>query len=147
MSTDRPDLPTFNGRDVREHATDAAEAIRAINHITGWPAGLTYPQDAYTVLNRMARAVAMLPQALHQLDGWISQWQAAGHIGIDRGTPYAGNSQAAVLAALSALDEAAPLAAHLYAALDNAVQPMAAAHWTGPDPYIEIVDDRDPGHP
>ena len=59
MSTDRPDLPTFDGRDVREHAIAADEAIRAINHITGWSHGMTYPSDAYTAVSNLD--IARLP--------------------------------------------------------------------------------------
>jgi hypothetical protein len=44
----------FDGRSATEHAEAAAEAIRAINHITGWPTVLTYPSAAYCVLGQLA---------------------------------------------------------------------------------------------
>ncbi|HEY3718414.1 MAG TPA: hypothetical protein VGL39_28150 [Jatrophihabitantaceae bacterium] len=143
MSDDRPDLPTFDGRDVREHAAAAAEAVRAINHITGWPHGMTYPSDAYSVLSRLAAVAAMLRQAFGQIDRQLAAWHAAGHVGIDRGTPFAGNPSGALATVTAALDEAAAGAEHLYVGLDHAGQTLSAAHWTGPDPYVEIVDDRD----
>jgi hypothetical protein len=131
MSTDRPDLPTFDGRDVREHANSAAAAVRAINHITGWPHGMTYPSDAYTVLGRLASVAAMVPQAVGQIDHTVTGWHAAGHIGIDRGQPFAANPGEAVVAAASALARASDRAAELYEALDTATQALAYAHWTG----------------
>jgi hypothetical protein len=143
MSTDRPDLPTFDGRDVREHAIDADESIRAINHITGWPHGMTYPSDAYTVISNLAALAAKLPQAFRQIDHTLHRWNAAGHVGIDRGRTYEGNPGGAVAETSRALAEAGNSAAELYTALDEAVQLLAGAHWTGPDPYVEIVDDRD----
>jgi hypothetical protein len=143
MSNDRPDLPTFDGRDVREHASAAAEAVRAINHITGWPHGMTYPSDAYSVTSRLASVAAMMPQACRQIDRQLAKWHAAGHIGIDRGQPFAGNPDGAVAVVAEAFDKAAARAEHLCVALDRAVQVLAAAHWTGPDRYVEIVDDRE----
>ncbi len=143
MSTDRPDLPSFDGRDVREHASDADEAIRALNHITGWPHGMTYPSDAYSVTSNLAALAAKLPQAVRQIDRTLRRWNDAGHVGTDRGTPYAGNPDGAVAIVAAAFDEAALAAGQLHLALDQAVQVLAAAHWTGPDPYVEILDGRD----
>lgn len=143
MSTDRPDLPTFDGHDVREHAQAVAESIRAINHITGWPHGMTYPSDAYSVLSRLAAVAAMLPQALGQIERTLTRWHEAGHLGIDPSTKFADQPDAAVATTNAALYLACDAASHhLYPALDTATQILAAAHWTGPDPYVEIVDDR-----
>jgi hypothetical protein len=144
MSTDRPDLPTFDGRDVREHASAAAEAIRAINHITGWPRGMTYPSDAYSVVSRLTTVAAMLPQAFRQIDSWITEWHAAGRIGIDRGQLFADDQGEVVAVAVFALAKAGEWANALHGALDTAANVLSAAHWTGPDPYIAIVDDRGP---
>lgn len=143
MSIDRPDLPAFDGRDVREHASDADEAVRAICHITGWPHGMTYPSDAYTVISNLAALAAKLPQAFRQIDHTLHRWNAASHVGIDRGRSYAGNPGGAVAETARALAEASNSAAELYTALHEAAELLAGAHWTGPDLYVEIVDDRD----
>ena len=135
MSTDRPDLPAFDGRDVREHAEAAADAVRAINHITGWPDGLAYPSDAYAVLGQLATVAARLPQACHQIAAQLAGWHAAGHIGIDPGTRYADNPTGALDAATRALGDAAATAGRLYGALHDAAQALAFAHWTGPDQH------------
>lgn len=128
----------FDGRNATEHAAAAAEAARAINHITGWPAGLTYPSDAYQVLGDLARAAAMLPQACRQIADQLDDWHAAGLIGIDPATRYAGDPGAAVLATTSGLDEAATTARRVSAVLDDAAHALAWAHWTGPN-----LDDTD----
>jgi hypothetical protein len=136
MTTDdRPDLPTFDDRNAIEHAAAAAESIRAINHITGWTGGgLTYPSDAYTVISHLAAAVAMLPQALQQIDARILDWHAAGHIGIDRGTEFGGRPGSAVATATNSLWHACDDAVGLYGHLDEAVQALGNAHWLGPEP-------------
>jgi hypothetical protein len=133
MTTDRPDLPTFDGHNVIEHAAHAAEAMRAINHITGWPTGLTYPSDAYTVLGELAAFVARLPQALRQIEARLLRWHADGHIGIDRGTEFGGRPASAVAEATNALQRARYSSADLFLSLDTAGQAVGNAHWTGPD--------------
>jgi hypothetical protein len=143
MSTDRSDLPTFDGRDVCEHASGADESIRAICHITGWPHGMTYPSDAHTVISNLAALAAKLPQAFRQIDHTLHRWNAAGHVGIDRGRTYEGNPGGAIVETSRALGEASNSAAELYTALHDAAELLAGAHWTGPDLYVEIVDDRD----
>jgi hypothetical protein len=144
MSTDRPDLRTFDGRNVREHAIAADEAIRAINHITSWPHdGMTYPSDASDVVSSLAALARKLPQALSQIGDALHRWNAAGHVGIDRGRPYEGNPGGAIVETSRALAEASNSAAELYTALHDAAELIAGAHWTGPDLYVEIVDDRD----
>ena len=144
MSTDRPDLPSFDGRDVREHADAAAAAVRAINHITSWPhAGMSYPSDAYVVLSRLSSIAAMLPQACRQIEGQLIDWHAARHIGIDAGQQYAGRPDQAVAVVIAELAGARECAAEMYDALAKATQAVANAHWTGPDPAENA--DPDPG--
>ena len=130
----------FDGRSAAEHAEAATEAVRAINHITGWPAGLTYPAEAYRVLGQLATVAARLPQACEQIARQLRCWSDARHIGIDTGTTWAGNPSGAVLDALAGLDEAAVAAEHLYAGLDQASAALCYAHYTGPEP-----DDRERG--
>lgn len=130
-STERPDLPTFDGRTALDHAEAAAESIRAINHITSWSGGgLTYPSDAYAVLQRLAAAAAMLPQACQQIDRTLSAWHTAGLIGIDSGAKHAGNPAAAVAAASEALFGAVTRACQMWEALHQAAEALAHAHST-----------------
>jgi hypothetical protein len=145
MNTDRPDLPTFDGRDVREHATAADEAIRAINHITGWPnAGMTYPQDADDVIAGLMTMASRLPRALGQIASRIRSWYVAGEFGIDAGSEYADDPPVAFHHAFFGLtDDVAPAAVALYEALEAVHAVLAHAHHIGPDSYVEIVDDRD----
>jgi hypothetical protein len=126
----------FDGRSATEHAEAAAEAVRAINHITGWPAGhgLSYPSDAYAVVERLAALAAMLPQACMQIDRTLARWHAAEQIGIDRGTKWAGDPAGAVLAARAGLACAGVAAQQLYAALHEAAEAVAYGHYTGAEP-------------
>lgn len=124
----------FDGRTATEHAEAAADAVRAINHITGWPAGLTYPSEAYRVLGQLATVAARLPQACEQIARQLRRWSDAGQVGVDAGTTWAGNPAGAVLDALAGLDEGAGAAEHLYAGLDQASAALCYAHYTGPEP-------------
>jgi hypothetical protein len=78
----------FDGGNATEHAEAAADAVRAINHITSWPAALGDPAEAYTVLGHLAAVAAMLPQAFVQISRQVTAWHDAGLIGIDPGTRY-----------------------------------------------------------
>ncbi len=142
MSTDRPDLPMFEGLNVREHAATASASIRAINHITGWPHGMTRPSDAYSVVSNLSSVAARVPQACEQIDRQLANWLAAGQVGIDYGRPFADNPGQAIAVTGSALRAAADRARELFAALDLAVQTLAYAHRTGPR-LDELVDDVD----
>jgi hypothetical protein len=123
----------FDGHSATEHAEAAADAVRAINHITGRPAGLTYPSEAYRIVGQLATVAARLPQACEQITRQLRRWSDAGQVGIDAGTTWAGNPAGAVLDALAGLDEAAVAAEHLYAGLDQASGALCYAHYTGPD--------------
>jgi hypothetical protein len=124
----------FDGRTATEHAEAATDAVRAINHITGRPAGLDYPSEAYTILGHLAAVAAMLPQACMQIDRTLARWHAAEPIGIDRGTKWAGDPAGAVLAARAGLACAGVTAQQLYAALHEAAEAVAYGHYTGAEP-------------
>jgi hypothetical protein len=67
-------------------ADQAAEAIRAINHLTmsrrnGWE----YPGDAYSVVGNLSQMAMMLPQALDQIGALIGQ-MGEGNLRSDRDT-------------------------------------------------------------
>jgi hypothetical protein len=133
---DRPDLPCFDGLDVTEHAFAAAEAIRAINHITSWRGGgMTYPSDAHAVLTALAAAAAMLPQAVNQIAAVVRAMHAGALIGIDPGTRWAG----AVEHAHAALTAAGVSAEQLRAALHAAAEALAFVYWTGVDPEAAVI--------
>jgi hypothetical protein len=123
----------FDGRTATEHA-DAADAVRAINHITGWPTGLTYPSEAYTVLGQLATLAARLPQACTQITRQLITWNSAGQLGFDPGTTHAGHPAAAVVDAMHRLDDAARAARYLEHALAEATHVLTYAHHTDPDP-------------
>jgi hypothetical protein len=139
MSADRPDLPSFDGRDVHEHAAQAAaEAIRAINHITSWTgAGMTWPSDAYRVLSALATVAALLPQAFEQIARQVTVWHEQGHLGIDAGRDYAGRPGYAAAVVHDTLTAAVQRADALLTELAAAVQVLAWAHGTGQPPAPE----------
>jgi hypothetical protein len=105
-------------------ASDAAEAVRGLNHATlslghlDWE----YPSNAYSVIGGLERAVAYLPQALEQTWKLLSGLAADGHVGSTTGNPDEDLS-----AASAALEEARAYAAALNAALQrahNATSPL-----------------------
>ena len=144
MSTDndRLDLPTFDGLDIREHAARVAASLRAINHITGWPHGMTYPSDAYVVLSSLTSAAALLPQAFEQIAHQLETWRDAGHIDIDPGTEFEDHPGVAIATTSDALHEAEQCAYELHEALGKATEGIAYAHWTGPAAAV-MADDND----
>jgi hypothetical protein len=124
----------FNGKTAIEHAAAAAEAIRAINHLTRHASALPYPCDAYAVLGRLAWMASMLPQACQQITQRLEKLDDDGLIGIDPGTHYAGQPALAVATCAEHLEaDALPAAAQLHTALEAAQLAIAYAHYTGPD--------------
>jgi hypothetical protein len=132
----------FDGRTAAQHAEATTAAVRAISHITGWPAGLDYPSEAYTVLGHLAAVAAMVPQALVQISRQVTAWHDAGLIGIDPGTRYHGFTGEAIADLDAALTVAADAACALDGALINASNVLAHAHQVGPD---RGDDDRERG--
>lgn len=75
--------PTFDGMTIREHASQVAESVRAINHLSIGRAGdesLPYPSDVAVVVAELARAAHGLRQATGQLAGRIERLEQAGHV-------------------------------------------------------------------
>ncbi len=115
---------------VIEHADAAAEAIRAINHLTLW-GGLAYPAEAYQLLGDLATLAYRLPQAFAQLARQLDDWHTAGRVRIDPGTEFANSPGLAIATATSYLrDDAVPTAERLAAALNQAQQSLAYASYT-----------------
>lgn len=76
-----PELTPANNADA------AAEAVRAINHLTrsqhdGWQ----YPGDVYSLVGNLAQMAMMLPQALEQASRLIADLNEAGHLRSDKDT-------------------------------------------------------------
>jgi hypothetical protein len=132
----------FDGRSATEHAEAAAEAVRAINHITGWPPGrgLAYPSEAYRVLGQLATVAARLPQACTQIIRQLITWDSAGQLGFDPGTTYAGHPAAAVVDAMHRLDDAVRAARYLEHALAEATHVLTYAHHTDPGPELDLEE-------
>jgi hypothetical protein len=104
-------VSVFDGKTACEHAEAAAEAIRAINHVTFHNAALPYPSDAYRLIGALITLVERLPQALQQTAQRITRWQHAGELGIDNGTDYAANPDQAAAEAVVGLHAAAAIRA------------------------------------
>lgn len=108
-----------------QFASEAAEAVRGLNHATFSGAGAygwEYPSNAYSVIGGLERAAGYLPQALEQVWTLLSGLDADKHVGSTTGDP---NKD--LTAARAALDEARAAAAALNAALQrahNATSPL-----------------------
>ena len=112
-------------RTVAELANDAAETIRALNHATFPGAGgLVWPGDAYDVIASLSLLAARLPQALAQLDRFLTGEVDAGRVAVDGGE-FTGDPAAAAAAASHWLDQAQSCAGRLHHALDQAQQTAA----------------------
>jgi hypothetical protein len=133
------DIAVFDGKTATEHAEDAAQAIRAINHLTFHASALAYPSDAWRLIGQLNVLAARLPQAFRQIAHLLQRWQDAGQVGIDPGTRYAGNPALAIATAEIHLTEDATVAAgQLAEALDVVWEALTYAHHIDPD-----TDDRD----
>ncbi|RLL68396.1 hypothetical protein [Streptomyces sp. Z26] len=64
-------------------ASQAAEAVRAVNHTT--PSGLEFPSDAYDTVAALGEVAERLPQALAQINAYLHAQQSAGRLRSDRG--------------------------------------------------------------
>jgi hypothetical protein len=66
-------------------ADEAAEAIRAINHLTRSPRdGWEYPGDVYSLVGNLSQLAMMLPQALEQASRFIADLNEGGHLRSDK---------------------------------------------------------------
>jgi hypothetical protein len=125
-------VSVFDGLTACEHAEAAAEAIRAINHVTLDNAALPYPSDAYRLIGALITLTERLPQALQQTARRINRWQDAGELGIDPGTAYAGDPDRAAVDAVAGLHAGAIAAGQLRDALSQARRAISYAHYTDP---------------
>jgi len=125
-------VSVFDGLTACEHAQAAAEAIRAINHVTLHNTALPYPSDAHRLLGALITLAERLPQALQQTAQRITRWQHAGELGIDPGTDHAGDPDRAAVDAVAGLHAGAIAAGQLRDALSQARRAISYAHYTDP---------------
>jgi hypothetical protein len=119
----------FDNKTAVEHGKAAAEAIRAINHLTMLRTGLPYPSHAYQVISELVTLAGRLPQAFRQIAAQLQCWEQAGELGIDDSDDPAGET-----ASIGRyLTEYAPVAAGaLHDALGVVAEALARAYYAGP---------------
>jgi hypothetical protein len=105
-------------------ARSAAEAVRALNHLTLGGGGLEQPAGAYEVLGELSLAASRLPQLLGQVGTWLAAALAGGRLGCDDGTDPAGPVSGAWLFLSDARGSSAALARDL----ELAQQQLAAVN-------------------
>jgi hypothetical protein len=116
---------TTGGPTVGQLAGQAAESVRAINHLTRpGVSALTGPAELDTVVADLACLAARLPQLLAQLAGWLHTEQRHGRLRVDALAPHT-DSATAVAAAIEALTQASDCAQHTGRTLDAAHQTLA----------------------
>lgn len=99
-------------------ADDAAEAIRALNHITRVrQAGWEHPGEAYSTVGSLYEAAARLPQAIGQIHALMRSLEDSGRLRSDKDT-----LEQDLAYTYSALEEARDTAVRLGAALSRAQQ-------------------------
>jgi hypothetical protein len=105
-------------------ARTAAEAVRALNHLTLGGDGFGQPADAYEVLGELSLTASRLPQLLGQVGTWLASALAGGRLGCDDGSDPAGPASGAWLF----LSDARGSAAALAESLGQAQQQLAAVN-------------------
>jgi hypothetical protein len=119
----------FDNKTAIEHPNAAAEAIRAINHLTMLHTGLPYPTHAYQVISELVTLAGRLPQAFRQIAARVQCWEEAGELGIDDSEDPAGETASI----RRYLTKDAPLAAGaLHDALAVVDEALARAYYAGP---------------
>ena len=116
----------------------AGQAVRDFNHRTNSYMRITQPgwrfaPDAYQALGELTVVAGGLPQAFQQIMGALRHELELNLIGIDAGTTYAGDPEAAIEAVSFALEVATRAAHQLYRGLADAQAAINAAHYAGPD--------------
>jgi hypothetical protein len=119
----------FENKTAIEHAKAAAEAIRAINHLTMHHTGLPYPTHADQVISELVTLAGRRPQAFRQIAAQVQYWEEAGELGIDY-SDYPAGETASIRRYLT---KDAPLAAGaLHDALAVVDEALAHAYYAGP---------------
>ena len=114
-----------DGFTVQALAGQAAEAVRALNHLTRpGVTALSGPAELDTVVADLACLAGRLPQLLAPLSGWLHAEDQAGRLRADACCPRP-DSAAAVAAAIEDLTQASGCAQRTGRALDAAHQTLA----------------------
>jgi hypothetical protein len=114
-------MPSIRSRPTLENAATAAEAVRALIHLTLGRRALGEPAELDRLVAELAIMADRLPQLLRQLRGWLDTEQHADRLRTDDTTDPA----RIVDRAAAQLTEAAHAAHDLGRALDNAHQLLA----------------------
>ncbi|WP_327662375.1 MULTISPECIES: hypothetical protein [unclassified Streptomyces] len=110
-------------------ASNAAEAIRGLNHATQLLKGeLTYPSDAYEVVASLKSLTQRLPQSFDQLSTFMERLGKSGRVAADYG-----DAEEHVGEALSALASAQLIAETLTEHLDRAHSALSPLGYLVPD--------------
>jgi hypothetical protein len=83
-----------------QSARTAAEAVRALNHVTFGGAGYARPGEVDQVIGELLRLAERLPQALRQAGRFLAGAHAAGRVGHDSGPDATDATVAEVLTEL-----------------------------------------------
>lgn len=126
--------------DVHQAAELAAEAIRALNHLSA--DSLRFPNDVHLILGSLDTLAARLPQALKQMSNFLYRQHEAGHLDADFGD-YEGRTEDAMRDAHLTLGTAAVYAQQLQKALEHAQAAISGLSYTGPDDEIAAATGGD----
>lgn len=116
----------------------AGQAVRDFNHRSlgymrvtrpGW----RFAPDAYRALGELTLLAGGLAQSFQQITAALRNELELNLIGIDAGTTYADDPEAAIEAASIALDVATRAAEQMYRGVADAQAAIASAHYAGPD--------------
>jgi len=69
----------------QQYAEQAAEAVRALNHVTLGPDAYEWPSDVDRVIADLHLTVMRLEQAFTQAGRWLERAEVAGEVGHDQG--------------------------------------------------------------
>ena len=122
-------MTSISSRPTVDHAATAAEAVRALIHLTLGRRALSEPAELDRLVAELAIMAGRLPQLLRQLRGWLDAEQHAGRLRSDDTTDPA----RIVDRATAELAEAGHAAHDLGRALDDAHQLLAHLAATEPD--------------
>ena len=122
-------MTSIDRRPTVENAATAAEAVRALIHLTRGRGALGEPAEADRLVAELALMAGRLPQLLRQLRGWLDAQQHTGRLRSDDSTDPA----RIVDRAAAELTDAGHAAHDLGRALDDAHQLLAHLAATEPD--------------
>jgi hypothetical protein len=109
----------------QQYAEQAAEAVRALNHVTLGPNAYEWPADVDRVIAELHLTAMRMEQALTQAGRWLTAAESGGQVGHDQG-----HDTTATIAAVTQRLEQAGTASRCLAEDLNAVRQITA-HLTG----------------